>query len=49
MKYFSKELINEAIECFKEENAVLFTEEEAFEALDGLASLALALLKPNKS
>ena len=43
--FFSKKLIQETIDVFKEEDGILLSEEEAIEILESLASLVLALSK----
>lgn len=45
---FSDGLIEDAIRVFKKENNVLFSKEEANEALNGLAGLFLAYAETDK-
>lgn len=44
---YSKNLIEETIACFLEEDGVVLTENEACEALDGLSGLFLAFSRPS--
>lgn len=45
---FSEKLIEETIKCFKDENGVEFSREEAVEALSNMGCLFLVFSKINK-
>jgi hypothetical protein len=46
---FSKELIADTITCFKEEDGLLLSEEEAIEVLHSFAGLYLAFARGSKA
>ncbi len=43
---FSQNLIDETIRCFQEEDGVLLSEQEAIDALENMAELFLAYVRP---